>query len=188
METLTEVVLQDAAVIFVKHPNPLYRPLFGLDLFQSEEFKSFVNVMHASLGSSTSPLDASLETVLPGMNARFNTLASAGQEQLFQNQQLTLKNLQYTLDRLDDFWELYISGHHLQQNLFVGTLNAAEGYANGSQLQELPVGAGINNRNFFGPSSPTSVIVPPPECTPGNQDASNPSPMLPYPCFCHGNV
>jgi hypothetical protein len=114
MVTLTEVVLQGATVIFIKHPNRLYHPLFGLDLFQSEEeFKSFVEVMHSSLGRSTSPLDAaSLKTVLPGMNARFNTLAS-GQEQLFQNQKLTLKNLQYTSDRLDDFWELYISGHHL---------------------------------------------------------------------------
>jgi hypothetical protein len=64
--------------------------------------------MRSSLGSSTSPLDASLERVLPGMNARFNTLASS-QEQLFQNQQLTLKNLQYTSDRLDDFWELYVT-------------------------------------------------------------------------------
>jgi hypothetical protein len=62
---------------------------------------------------------------------------------------LTLKNLQYTSGRLDDFRELYISGHHLQQNLFVGTLNATAGYANGSLLQELPVGAGLNNQNFF---------------------------------------
>jgi hypothetical protein len=37
MENLTEVVLQDAAVIFIQHPNCLYHPLFGLDLFQSEE-------------------------------------------------------------------------------------------------------------------------------------------------------
>jgi hypothetical protein len=186
MENLTEVVLQDAAVIFIQHPNRLYHPLFGLDLFQSKEFQSFVVVMRSSLGSSTSPLDASLERVLPGMNARFNTLASS-QEQLFQNQQLTLKNLHYTSDRLDDFRELYISGHHLQQNLFVGTLNAAAGYANGSLLQELPVGAGINNRSFFGPRSPTSVIFPPGERTPGNlgDDTSNTtSPtMLPYPGY-----
>jgi hypothetical protein len=78
------------------------------------------------------------------MNASFNTLHQ-GQELLFQNQQLTLKNLQYTFGRLDDFRELYISGNHLQQNLFVGTLNAAAGYANGSLLQELPASAGINN-------------------------------------------
>jgi hypothetical protein len=173
MENLAEVVLQDAAVIFIQHPNRLYHPLFGLDLFQSEEFQSFVVVMRSSLGSSTSPLDASLERVLPGMNDRFNTLASS-QEQLFQSQQLTLKNLQYTSGQLDDFRELYISGHHLQQqNLFVGTLNAAAGYANGSLLQELPVGAGINNQSFFGPCPPTSVIVPPGERTPGNLDTSN---------------
>jgi hypothetical protein len=79
MDHLTEVVLQDAAVIFIQHPNRCYHPLFGLDLFQSQEFKSYVEVMRASLGSSTSPLDASLERVLPGMNARFNTLPS-GQE------------------------------------------------------------------------------------------------------------
>jgi hypothetical protein len=112
------------------------------------------------------------------MNARFNTLASS-QEQLFQNQQVTLKNLQYTSDLLDDFWELYISSHHLQQNLFVGTLNAPAGYANGSLLQELvPAGAGINNRNF-------PPFLPHAEHTPGNQDSSNTSPMLPYPGYSH---
>jgi hypothetical protein len=46
-------------------------------------------------------------------------------------------------------------------------LNAAAGYANGSLIQELPAGAGINSRNFFGPPPfPTSVVVPPAECTP----------------------
>jgi hypothetical protein len=123
MLTLTEVVLQDDAVIFIKHPNcqpnRQYHPLFAMDVFQSNEFKSFVEVMCASLASSTSPFDASLETILPGMNAQFHTLHQ-GQEQLFQNQQLKLKNLQYT------FRELYISGHHLQQNLFVGTFNAQQ--------------------------------------------------------------
>jgi hypothetical protein len=76
MKNLTEVVLQDAAVIFFQHPNRLYHPVFGLDLFQSEEFNSYVEVMRSSLGSSTSPLDASLERVLPGMNSQFNTLSS----------------------------------------------------------------------------------------------------------------
>jgi hypothetical protein len=62
MVTLTQVVLQDAAFISIKHPNCLYQPLFVMDVFQSDEFKLFVEVMRASLASCTSPFDASLET------------------------------------------------------------------------------------------------------------------------------
>ncbi|KAG7352243.1 centromere DNA-binding like protein [Nitzschia inconspicua] len=56
MKVLSEVVIQDAAVIFVEHPNRIHHPLFSsVEVFQSNEFKSYVELMRASLTHATSP-------------------------------------------------------------------------------------------------------------------------------------
>ncbi|KAG7357624.1 centromere DNA-binding like protein [Nitzschia inconspicua] len=46
MKVLSEVVIQDATVIFVEHPNRIHHPLFSsVEVFQSNEFQSYVELM-----------------------------------------------------------------------------------------------------------------------------------------------
>ncbi|KAG7367334.1 centromere DNA-binding like protein [Nitzschia inconspicua] len=154
MKVLSEVVIQDAAVIFVEHPNRIHHSLFSsVEVFQSNEFQSYVELMRASLTHATSPYNASLETVLPGLNARFDTLQQV-QQQLHQNQQYAIQRID---ERMDDLRQLFLSSNHLYQNIFVGMWNAAAGYAN-VRLQQLPVHNG-------GPAevhSPSVVMSPDP--------------------------
>ncbi|KAG7362818.1 centromere DNA-binding like protein [Nitzschia inconspicua] len=169
MKVLSEVVIQDAAVIFVEHPNRIHHPLFSsVEVFQSNEFQSYVELMRASLTHATSPYNASLETVLPGLNARFDTLQQV-QQQLHQNQQYAIQRID---ERMDDLRQLFLSSNHLYQNIFVGMWNAAAGYAN-VRLQQLPVHNG-------GPAevhSPSDVTSPdPPQTTQS---------VLPYPGYNH---
>ncbi|KAG7336496.1 centromere DNA-binding like protein [Nitzschia inconspicua] len=169
MKVLSEVVIQDAAVIFVEHPNRIHHPLFSsVEVFQSNEFQSYVELMRASLTHATSPYNASLETVLPGLNARFDTLQQV-QQQLHQNQQYAIQRID---ERMDDLRQLFLSSNHLYQNIFVGMWNAAAGYAN-VRLQQLPVHNG-------GPAevhSPSVVTSPdPPQTTQS---------VLPYPGYNH---
>ncbi|KAG7357618.1 centromere DNA-binding like protein [Nitzschia inconspicua] len=63
MKVLSEVVIQDATVIFVEHPNRIHHPLFSsVEVFQSNEFQSYVELMRASLTHATSPYNASLDS------------------------------------------------------------------------------------------------------------------------------
>ncbi|KAG7357784.1 glycolytic enzyme transcriptional activator [Nitzschia inconspicua] len=124
--------------------------------------------MRASLTHATSPYNASLETVLPGLNARFDTLQQV-QQQLHQNQQYAIQRID---ERMDDLCQLFLSSNHLYQNIFVGMCHAAAGYAN-VRLQQLPVHNG-------GPAevhSPSVVMSPdPPQTTQS---------VLPYPGYNH---
>ena len=94
MMTLNRVFIQDAAAMLVLFPERIDHPLFRLEVFQSEEFhvsfflfllllllfftnsvlyfKRFKLKMQVTLNDkNVSPLDATLESVMPGVHQRF---------------------------------------------------------------------------------------------------------------------
>ena len=65
---LSEVLLQDAAVMSVVHGRGDH-PLFcELEVFQCPEWQEYLSEMRTALENERSPLDATLESVLPGVH------------------------------------------------------------------------------------------------------------------------
>ena len=71
---LCRIALQDAAVIFISHPERTSCPLFQLPVFQDREFLDFVGQMRTELGRMVNPQDQSIESVLPGVLSGINQL------------------------------------------------------------------------------------------------------------------
>jgi len=62
---LNEVFLQDAAAMLVLDPDQFTHPMFAqLPVFQTKEFKEYVEVMQQTVEHETNPMDADLEKVL----------------------------------------------------------------------------------------------------------------------------
>ena len=67
MKRLKRVLFQDAAYIFEFHPERATHPLFQLPCFQSDAFRRFRQDMRKTCEEEVSPLDASMDKVLPGV-------------------------------------------------------------------------------------------------------------------------
>lgn len=66
---LNDVLLQDAAAIMVLHPERADHSLFrDMEVFRSPEFEAFKNEVQFAIENERCPLDAKLETVLPGVH------------------------------------------------------------------------------------------------------------------------
>ena len=65
---LSEIFLQDAAALWILHDrrdHPMFNELL---VFQCHEWHEYLEVMEHALANESSPLDASLESVLPGVH------------------------------------------------------------------------------------------------------------------------
>ena len=66
---LNKIFLQDAAAMMILHPDREDHPLFHeLAVFGTDAFKSFKEKMKSVIQQSSDPMDANLETVLPGVH------------------------------------------------------------------------------------------------------------------------
>lgn len=75
---LNKVFLQDAASMLILHPERADHPIFHeLSVFGTKEFETYKNKMEITLQSSSDPIDASLETVLPGVHQRMQATQDA---------------------------------------------------------------------------------------------------------------
>jgi hypothetical protein len=95
MHHLAVCVVQDSAAIMVKYPQRVSHGMFKLPLFHTALFTKYVELMRTSLLHYKSPADATLETVMPGMNNRLNLILS---EVRHGRQQTEILN-----DRLDKY-------------------------------------------------------------------------------------
>ena len=70
MLRLRIIILQDAAAILSTDPPRHSHPIFQFDVFNNSMFQTYYNSMKKLLLESESPVNSSLETVIPGMNTR----------------------------------------------------------------------------------------------------------------------
>ena len=78
MEDLRTIILQDAAVIVELYPERASHPFFNMEVFNTELFHNFRATMRETLETTESPLDASFETVLPGVKNMLNNVQAQG--------------------------------------------------------------------------------------------------------------
>ena len=64
------IILQDAAAILSTNPCRHVHPIFQFEVFNNSTFTTYCNNMKKLLLESVSPVNSSLETVIPGMNTR----------------------------------------------------------------------------------------------------------------------
>ena len=67
MKRLKRVLIQDAAYILEFHPERAQHPIFQMELFNTDLFKQYRREMRAGCEAEVSPLDASMDRVLPGV-------------------------------------------------------------------------------------------------------------------------
>ena len=68
MKRMKKVIMQDAACMLAKHPERCHHSLFKLPIFRSEQFLAFVELMKHHLDNVRSPVDVTVDQVLPGIN------------------------------------------------------------------------------------------------------------------------
>lgn len=73
LKKLRRIALQDAAYMMIKHPARAAHPVFQMDVFQMEEFGTFKEKMKEHIATSVSPLDATVDDVLPGIQDQVAT-------------------------------------------------------------------------------------------------------------------
>jgi hypothetical protein len=86
MEQLRVVILQDAAVMIEIVDRQQHQVFTELEVFSTNEFISFKNEMSLALGAVVDPRNAALDTVLPGVKERLDSVN-------------TTANLQYSLQQ-----------------------------------------------------------------------------------------
>ena len=77
MKRLRRIVLQDSAYMLEKYPERANHAVFGLPLFQTPEFAEFRVKMREHVLASVSPLDATVDDVLPGVREQLATQSRA---------------------------------------------------------------------------------------------------------------
>jgi len=73
MVDLNDVFLQDCAAMLVLHPERANHPLFHcVQVFDMPEWTAYVSTMKSAIESENNPLDANLESVIPGIQQWHN--------------------------------------------------------------------------------------------------------------------
>ncbi|KAG7360183.1 centromere DNA-binding like protein [Nitzschia inconspicua] len=96
MSKLSTIVIQDAAAILVSHPDRALHKLFSHPLFASKEFEGYTQRMRSHLENHQVPVNASIDAVLPGINARLDLVCA---EQKAQREMIHLLQQQREEDR-----------------------------------------------------------------------------------------
>jgi hypothetical protein len=78
MSKLRIIILQDAAAMIAEISERAAHPIFMFAVFNTNEFDNFFQDMKKHLLESVSPINTSLEIVLPGVNTRLTGIHSIG--------------------------------------------------------------------------------------------------------------
>ena len=78
LSELRIIILQDAAAMIAEKSERADHPIFRFPVFNTSEFADFFQNMKKYLSKSVSPIDTSLEIILPGVNSCLTDIHSIG--------------------------------------------------------------------------------------------------------------